>query len=191
MEQLKVFDENYTYLRDESRDNVHLKGLWHETFHCWLLDEKFVYIQKRSVVKKDFPGLYDITAAGHILSTETAADGIREVEEELGIDVDLSKLHSKGNVQDSIELSNFIDREFANVFLYESTFAASEFSLQQEEVESVHVVERKALIDLFVNEVMTVKCVNIFDGTLTEIGLIDFVPHERSYFEKVAHMFKE
>jgi isopentenyldiphosphate isomerase len=191
MEQLKVFDENYTYLRDESRDNIHLKGLWHETFHCWLLDEKFVYIQKRSVVKKDFPGLYDITAAGHILSTETAADGIREVEEELGIDVDLSKLNSKGTVQDSIDLSNFIDREFANVFLYESTFAASDFSLQQEEVESVHVVERKALIDLFVNEVMAVKCVNIFDGTLKEIGLIDFVPHERNYFEKVEHIFKE
>ena len=108
----------------------------------------------------------------------------------MGIEVDLTKLHSKGVVQDIIKLPNFIDREFSNVFLYESTFAATDFSLQQEEVESVHVVERQALIDLFLNEVMTVKCVNIFDGTLAEIGLIDFVPHERNYFEKVAHMFK-
>ena len=97
--------------------------------------------------------MYDITAAGHILSTETVADGIREVEEELGIEVDLSKLHSKGVVQDVIELPNFIDREFANVFLYESTFEASDFSLQLEEVESIHVVERQALIELFFNEV--------------------------------------
>ncbi|MER2090097.1 MAG: NUDIX domain-containing protein [Sporosarcina sp.] len=186
MERLKVFDANYTYLRDEAREKVHREGLWHETFHCWLLDEKFVYIQKRSVVKKDFPGLFDITAAGHILSTEIVADGIREVEEELGIEVDLSKLHSKGVVQDSIELSNFIDREFANVFLYESTLTASDISLQLEEVESVHVVERRDLIQLFLSEVLTVTCNNIHDGTTAVISLTDFVPHERMYFEQIA-----
>lgn len=186
MERLKVFDENYTYLKDESRENVHRDGLWHETFHCWLLEEKVIYIQKRSAVKKDFPGLYDITAAGHILSTETVTDGIREVEEELGIDVDLSKLHSKGVVQNSIELSNFIDREFSNVFLYESTFTASDFSLQLEEVESVHAVERQDLIQLFLSEIMTVTCRNIDNGTSVAISLTDFVPHERIYFEQVA-----
>lgn len=191
MELLKVFDENYTYLRDENRDKIHREGLWHETFHCWLVDNQFVYIQKRSATKKDFPGLFDITAAGHILSTESIAEGIREVEEELGIEVDLTKLHSKGVVQNIIKLSKFIDREFSNIFLYDSTFAASDFSLQQEEVESVHVVERKELIGLFINEVTTVKCVNIFDGTLTEIDLLDFVPHERNYFEQVAHLFNE
>jgi isopentenyldiphosphate isomerase len=191
MELLKVFDENYTYLRDENRDKVHHEGLWHETFHCWLVDDQFVYIQKRSVMKKDFPGLFDITAAGHILSTESVADGIREVEEELGIEVDLTKLHSKGVMRDIINLATFIDCEFSNVFLYDSTFAASDFSLQQEEVESVHVVERKELIDLFLNEVLTVKCVNIFNGTSAGISLRDFVPHEKNYFEQIAHMFKE
>ena len=191
MEQLKVFDKNYTYVKDESRDTVHRDGLWHETFHCWLVDDEFVYIQKRSAMKKDFPGLFDITAAGHILSTETVADGIREVEEELGIEVDFSKLQSKGVVQDIIELPNFIDREFTNVFLYELTLAASDFSLQREEVESVHVVERQALINLFANEEMTVKCVNIFDRTTARISLRDFVPHEINYFVQVAHMFKE
>ena len=82
MERLKVFDESYTYVKEDSRDEVHRKGLWHETFHCWLMDDEFVYIQKRSAVKKDFPGLFYITAAGHILATETVMDGIREVEEE-------------------------------------------------------------------------------------------------------------
>lgn len=102
MEYVKTFDENYTYVKDESRDNVHQAGLWHETFHCWLMDEQFVYIQKRSAEKKDFPGLFDITAAGHILATETIEDGIREVEEELGLTVDLSRFYSKGVVHDVI-----------------------------------------------------------------------------------------
>lgn len=188
MERLKVFDDRYTYLKEESRATVHREGLWHETFHCWLVDEQFVYIQKRSATKKDFPSLFDITAAGHILATETVADGIREIEEELGLAVALSQLSSKGVVQDTIELPGFLDREFANIFLYESSFAPSAFSLQQEEVASIHIVERQALAALFLREITAVPCANIADRTTAVITLADFVPHERAYFEQVAGM---
>lgn len=190
MERLKVFDENYTYVKEDSRDEVHRQGLWHETFHCWLVDDEFVYIQKRSAVKKDFPGLFDITAAGHILATETVMEGIREVEEELGLVIDLEKMYAKGVVRDVIELPGFIDREFANVFVYQSTFRPSEFLLQQEEVASVHAVRKSALTALFLTEVETVLCTNIFDGTMLEIGLVNFVPHERIYFEQIAPLLK-
>ena len=188
VEYVKTFDENYTYVKDESRDYVHQEGLWHETFQCWLLDEQFVYIQKRSAGKKDFPGLFDITAAGHILATETVEDGIREVEEELGLAVVLSQLRSKGVIRDVIELPNFHDYEFANVFLYESTFRASDFSLQVEEVASMHSVRKEDLIQLFLQEVDTVTCTNIMDEAFTEIRLSDFVPHDKTYFEEIAYM---
>lgn len=191
MEQLRVFDENYTYVKDESRDKVHQDGLWHETFHCWLVDKQFVYIQKRSAEKKDFPSLFDITAAGHILSIETVEDGVREVEEELGLAVDLSRLYSKGVVRDVIELPNFHDYEFANVFLYKSIFSLSDFSLQTEEVASVHRVKKEDFIQLCLNEIATVKCINIFDEASTEeIGLGDFVPHASAYFEAIARMIE-
>ena len=188
MERLKVFDDSYTYLKDESRTTVHREGLWHETFHCWLVDEQFVYIQKRSAAKKDFPSLFDITAAGHILATETVAQGIREVEEELGLAVELSQLSSRGVIRDVIELPGFLDREFANVFLYESSFAPNAFSLQQEEVASIHIVERQALAALFLREITAVPCANIADRAATVITLADFVPHEHVYFEQVARM---
>ncbi|WP_203249210.1 NUDIX hydrolase [Sporosarcina beigongshangi] len=190
MERLKVFDESYTYVKEADRDEVHRQGLWHETFHCWLVDDEFVYIQKRSAVKKDFPGLFDITAAGHILATETVMDGIREVEEELGLAVDMKRIDAKGIIRDVIELPGFIDREFANVFLYHSTYQPSEFLLQQEEVASVHAVKRQELRNLFLIETEVVVCTNIFDGTVLEIGLVDFVPHERTYFEQVARLLK-
>lgn len=190
MELVKVFDENYTYIKDECRDTVHLEGLWHETIHCWLINEHYVYIQKRSAVKNDFPGLFDITAAGHILATETVKDGVREVEEELGIEIDFSKLHAEGVVRDVIELPNFHDYEFANVFLYESILIPSDFSLQLEEVESIYIVKREAFIQLCFNQIITVTCTNIFDGTSSEISLGNFVPHERAYFEAIASKIK-
>ena len=123
VERLKVFDENYRYVCDETREKVHKKGLWHETFHCWLVDGTNVFIQKRSATKKDFPSLYDITAAGHLMANEEIMDGIREIEEELGIEVDPLKLKRMGVVRDVITLPGFIDKEFANVFLYTSNFS--------------------------------------------------------------------
>lgn len=190
LDYVKTFDENYTYIKDESRDTVHQLGLWHETFHCWLIDGEHVYIQKRSADKKDFPSLFDITAAGHLLATETIEEGVREVEEELGLNLDLEKLQPKGIVRDVIVLPNFHDFEFANIFLYVSTFAPSDFLLQAEEVASIHRVKKEDFIQLYLQKVETVECMNIFDEVTTEIGLSDFVPHDDAYFEAIASMIE-
>ena len=58
-----------------------------------------------------------------------------------------------GIVQDVITLPGFIDKEFANVFLYTSNFSQNDFTLQQEEVESIHVVSIEDLQALFKGEV--------------------------------------
>ena len=71
-EWLNTFNDRHVKIGVESRTNVHAQGLWHETFHCWfvkLVDiEPHLYFQQRSEVKKDFPCLFDITAAGHLLA---------------------------------------------------------------------------------------------------------------------------
>ena len=54
VELLKVFDENYKYICDETRENVHKKGLWHETFHCWLVDEQMFLFKKEVPLKRIF-----------------------------------------------------------------------------------------------------------------------------------------
>lgn len=185
-ERLKVFDKDYRYIGEETRENVHEKGLWHETFHCWLMDEKNVYIQKRSAAKKDFPSLYDITAAGHLLATENVLDGIREVEEELGIEVNLEKLVNAGVVSDVIRLPGFIDKEFTNVFLYKSSFSPADFSLQKEEVEGIYTVGIDDLKALFLNESNLAICRNLRNGSFCEVTLNDFVPHETKYFTEIA-----
>ncbi|MCG3086979.1 NUDIX hydrolase [Sporosarcina cyprini] len=189
MEKLKVYDEQYNYVCEESRDVIHAKGLWHETFHCWLVDGDEILIQKRSAAKKDFPGLFDITAAGHLLSDEKVMDGLREVEEELGVSVDEAKLQWMGVVRDVIELPGFIDREFTNVFLYSSSFTPADFSLQEEEVASIHAITVSDLQALFRRTARTVQVRNIENDLFETIELRDFVPHETSYLEAVAAYF--
>lgn len=161
MEWIKVFDENFQWIGEDTRENVHQQGKWHETFHCWFVDRQFIYVQKRSDAKSDFPSLFDITAAGHLEATEKVEDGVREIEEELGVNVQFSRLTSVGVVRDIIKLPGFCDYEFAHVFIYVSSFEPTDFILQEGEVDSIHEIEKEDFIRLCSQEVNKVKCRNI------------------------------
>ena len=73
-----------------SREEAHQKGILHRTAHVWILREKDgkqqVLLQKRSIQKDSYPGLYDTSSAGHIPAGEKPMpSALRELNEELGI----------------------------------------------------------------------------------------------------------
>src|SRR3712207_8642964 len=88
-EYIDIYDENFDHIGVVTRAEAHARGYWHQTFHCWILrrahGQESVLFQRRAATKLLFPGLLDVTAAGHLLQGETAADAVREVNEELGI----------------------------------------------------------------------------------------------------------
>ncbi|WP_328797176.1 hypothetical protein [Heyndrickxia sporothermodurans] len=67
-ELLKIFDEKRNPIGVASREEVHKKGFWHETFQCWFVSKEeekdYILLQIRSDQKKDYPNLLDITSAG-------------------------------------------------------------------------------------------------------------------------------
>lgn len=200
-EVLKIFDENKNEIGIADRDEVHKKGYWHETFHCWFVEKNddidYIYFQKRSNEKKDFPNLLDITAAGHIMSNETVYEGIREVKEELGIDVKMKDLISLGVIEDSIVTNSFVDREFANVFLYHKE-DTDHFNIQIEEVSGIVKTEFYHFYDLCLGKKKEIK---VEEFEINELGekiamtmntsLEQFVPHEKGYLEKVVKLIAD
>ena len=72
-----------------TREECHKNGLWHRAVYGFIIDEnKNVLLQKRSGNKKLWPNMWDITAGGHVNSGEFGRQAlIREVKEELGIDI--------------------------------------------------------------------------------------------------------
>jgi isopentenyldiphosphate isomerase len=102
-ELIKRFDEHGNQAGVATREEIHKMGYWHETFHCWFIGREegidYIYFQIRSGTKKDYSNLLDITAAGHLLAHETIYDGIREVKEEIGIDVSFNELVPLGVIK--------------------------------------------------------------------------------------------
>jgi len=194
-EMLSIYDKNHQKIDEQSRAVTHEKGHWHETFHCWIVQIKngvpYLYFQQRSKVKKDFPNLYDITAAGHLLAYETVQDGLREVEEELGLLLNMNELQSLGIIMDTIVHGEFIDNEFAHTFMYNSENENLAFRLQKEEVSGIFSVPLSEVILLFENKVESISllCITSYNKNDTEkiVTLNDFVPHGKEYMNEVLY----
>ncbi|AZU61938.1 NUDIX hydrolase [Neobacillus mesonae] len=201
-EQLKIFDKNRNQIGVATREEVHRLGYWHETFHCWFISKEsgthYLYLQLRSNTKKDYPNLLDITAAGHLLSNETVPEGVREIKEEIGIDITFQELIPLGIIDYCLIRGDFKDRELANVFLYKSNKSFDDFILQEEEVAGIVKVEFNHFVELWFGkrETINIKGFEIKkDGKKflidENVGREKFVPHQINFYKTVIEKMKE
>lgn len=201
-ERIKIFNEQMSPVGVATREEVHRFGYWHEVFHCWFTireDEiDYIYLQIRSENKKDYPNLLDITAAGHLLADETINDGIREVKEELGIDVSMEDLMPLGVIKYCGMREDFIDKELANVFLYQSNITFDEFELQKEEVSGIVRAKFDDFCKLWLGEKDEIR-VEGFEMNKagkkvfinTTVSKNKFAPIENSYYERIIKLIRE
>ncbi len=124
----------------KQKSEVHQKGLWHKTAHVWCVNSKGeILLQHRSKEKKNFPDMWDISVAGHISSGETSREGaIREIKEEIGVDVSDSELEYLGTVVQEIVLNNgtYIDNELNDIYIFKLEDFEN-FEIQKEELDQL------------------------------------------------------
>ncbi len=154
VEQLDVIDEVGRYLRTAPRDEVHERGEWHRVFHCQIVTLRdgapTAVLQQRSRTKAAFPGLIDISAAGHLAAGETPLDGIRELEEELGISpasTDLVPLGVRRLADDSGE--GTLNCELTSVYLLRDDRPLTDYVLARDEVDALLDAPIADLLALF------------------------------------------
>jgi isopentenyldiphosphate isomerase/tetratricopeptide (TPR) repeat protein len=104
---------------------VHDQGRWHRSFHCWITGRDVsgqitILFQRRGPAsrKKDFPDFIDISAAGHYRAGEGVEGGVRELKEELGIEVAASDLQliARRQVSEKLE-GGRRNNEFQEIYL--------------------------------------------------------------------------
>ena len=134
---------------------VHIKGLWHATAHVWIYTSRGeVLLQKRSEEAVTYPGLWDISAAGHVDSGETPEEAaVREVEEEIGIKIKEEQLKQIfiEKIDVITPIKNWPNREFQYVYLLCLDVDFNKLKLQGDEVGKVKLMLLKNFKEAIIN----------------------------------------
>lgn len=195
---LDIYDSKMNHIGTADRKEVHQKGYWHQTFHCWIVrsenDKNYVIFQIRDKEKSIAPNKLDITAAGHLKAGETKEDGLRELKEELGINVNIEQLHYLGIRITASESSEQINKEFAQVYLLHNDTPIDQYTIQKGEVSGLVQIEVYDGLRLCAHEVESIPC-TIFKSDNNNIyieqsivNFNQFIPRIDSYYYKVFIM---
>jgi isopentenyldiphosphate isomerase len=174
------------------KSEAHRLGLWHRTFHCWIVAPEtpsggpYLFVQRRATEKETWPDRLDVSVGGHLEAGEEALDGLREVEEELGLEVAPGELVSLGTRRAELEIPAGLDREFQDVFLLVRALSQRDLRLQEKEVAAVVRLRLDDARALY--EDGEVSAEEWTDGETSPISvrLADFVPGEDYYLLRAA-----
>lgn len=119
----QVYSDNGSPIQEDGRDQEAFKNdpsLIMGNVHVWLWkksdDGVGILLQQRSLNKSSKPGWFHISAGGHINVGEPALQAaIRETKEEMGLDINPSKLHFSF----STRIIGRAPNDIVTVYLYE------------------------------------------------------------------------
>lgn len=164
-----IYNREGEYLGRKEKSICHSQnpGFYHKPVWIWIINSNNeILVQKRSKSKKNFPDLWDMPSAGHVVAGETSIEGaIRETYEELGI---------KTKKEDYIFVKEYIYDKFfeiAQVYLLKLDIKISDFKLQSEEVEQVKWLTLDEFEKLFYSK--------------------EFVPFNNDYRLMVINLFRK
>lgn len=132
-----------------TRDECHKKGLWHRTVYAFIIDKKGnVLLQKRSANKKMWPNMWDVTVGGHVDSNEFGRQAlIREVKEELGIDIKDDEIKYLIGSTSISKKENIIDKHYNECYLITKEIDIEKIDLQNEEVSEVKYFTKREILE--------------------------------------------
>ncbi len=191
VEMLDIYDDNWTHLGSKPRPDVHRDGDWHRVFHCWVIFrdsrcEDWVIVQRRGTDKATFPDYLDVSAAGHYAAGETVRDGVRELQEELGLPVSYDDLHFVGQRPSEANYAGLIDREVADVHFHVCDQPLSAYQYQREELSGLLAIPVSEGLRLFRGEVHSIQVPAVGLGSeFVTIRTTDFIPTDDQYFHRI------
>lgn len=201
-ELIDIYDCDMNQLGTAMKSQAHNEGLWHKSFHCWIVkpsnDGKHkVWLQLRGKDKAFFPNVLDISAAGHLAAGEEAKDGVREIEEEIGLKAEKDQLVKMFTHTQTIDSNSIMEREFNPTYVMATDFAIENLKMQPEEVDGVYEALIDDLIELTNGEK---KQINLFgirrnaDNSQTKENIVadyqKLAPRGENFYNKTLDALK-
>lgn len=182
-ERLDIYTEDMMWIGTASRTIAHRAGFWHKTFHCWIVsrrrDQLVLLFQQRHADKQPFPNMLDKSAAGHYLQGENEREGLRELEEELGIKAAWEDLLPCGMVAQTYTDETIKDREFCLIYLLFLNLPLEQYVLQENEVAEIYQIALQDYQQLLERKV---TCIEGHSASRqAKFRLDDFTPQSSAY----------
>ncbi|MFW6724526.1 tetratricopeptide repeat protein [Streptomyces sp. MAR4 CNY-716] len=199
-EMVDVYDENGELRGQATSRLAHSAGLWHRSFHCWIVSPQpggtgwSIVLQRRGEWSRSYANYLDISVAGHYRAGEGIEGGIRECQEELGINVhpDQLCLIARRTINERVD-NGSLNREFQDIYLMRAEPGLESYRLGYPEVAAVYECDLAGLRDLVSGRAERVAAQGkriAADGSTVEdvrheLGLNDLIGAAREYHKSV------
>ena len=192
---LDIFDEEYNHLGADTYENVHLKGLWHQNFHCWLInpDTKRVSIILLPAGHMLIPEKFDIAIFGQMLAGEEIIAGKKEIENIFGISINAEELIKIGITKEIsfIESKKVFHRVFSHSYFFKQTKPLKEYISNMKNIEGIFEISIDDALALFSDKVEKISATGVLmngSDVHTEVSYSDFAQRGKSYLHKTLFM---
>jgi 8-oxo-dGTP pyrophosphatase MutT (NUDIX family) len=191
-EVVDIYDDLGKPIGVKPRRQVHRDGDWHFTFHCLVVsgsaDSLSFVLQRRSRYVDEYPGLIDVTVGGHLHAGERMADGVRELREELGLDVAFGSLDPLGRYPIIVRGGGVWIREWSEIFVLHDDRPPTDFAFDPNEVGSLVTIPVSSARALCRGEIEVTSAVESVAGTAVQriVRASDFVNDVPGYWHYVS-----
>lgn len=196
MKLVDIYNDDYSLAGTMPRDLAQKKGKWVRVSHLWIVNPKSstILFQKRSRGKKFFPGKLDITSAGHYTTGEELSVGVREMSNELGIDINYDDLIPLGVRHNIIPTPELVVRQFCHVFFLASERKVTDYALNPETAEGLTTISIEEGLKLWSEKISSIET-SLLETTSKKENIIhitkdDFLPRVDPYYYKVFILAK-
>jgi len=123
-------------------------GEYHKSVHIWIINDNDEFlIQRRSENKKHFPNMWSMTGGAVLSDEESTQACVREIKEELDIDVKTDDLVVIGTIN---RPNSFVD-----IYLLKNNTTINDIKKQVDEVSEVAWVKKENIDMLLMEEKFT------------------------------------
>lgn len=177
-EMFDILNENGEYTgKVESRAKCHKEGLYHKAVAVWIINSKQqVLLQKRSPNKRMWPNTWDVTAGGHVLTGEFGFEAIiREIKEEIGIDIDKQCITFIGSVISTNIKGDIVNKHFNEFYIINKDIDETKLKLQEDEVSEVKWMDKDEIVE---------RVKNNYDGITNKEGCWEYLVKYYEWLER-------
>ena len=178
---------------------MHRDGDWHRSFHCWVVHggpsgNPSVLLQRRSASKDTWANLWDVSVAGHYSAGEGIEGGLREIREELGLDVAAADLVHVGWRREEVHHDNgIIEREVQDIVFLHREVDLLALRPDPREVTAVVSIPARELLRLTNGRLTSFTARGVVVGESGRVtaesfvlGPLDLVGRSGGYYAKAA-----